>query len=252
MFTVSSVLRLVSASLLSLLVTATAQAASLSISPILVTLDEKKHSAALTLKNESNEAKVIQTELLRWTQENGENIYTPSRDILTNPPISKLQPGQTQVIRIGLNRKADKAQELAYRLYISEVPPPSKEGFTGLRIALRLDLPVYVQPRETQNNRLNWKASRNANGEVLLTLNNMSNHHIQLKDIKLNEGAGGCQLVDWQPAGFVLLAGQSRQIRLKPDIEWNGRQLEFTAHINDGLVAAKVELEPTGQGQVAP
>ena len=41
----------------------------------------------------------------------------------------------TQIIRIGLNRRVDKTQELAYRLYISEVPPPPKEGFTGLRIA---------------------------------------------------------------------------------------------------------------------
>ncbi len=228
-----------------------AQSTSLSVTPVRVTLDAQHRSVAVTLHNESDEAKVIQTELVRWTQEDGNNVYAPSRDLLVNPPMFTLKPGKRQVIRIGLNRKADTKNERAYRLRLTEVPPPPKEGFTGLRIALRLDLPVYVQPRETQTNLLNWKASRNANGEVLLTLSNMSNHHIQVKDIKLNEAAGGCRLVDWQPAGFVLLAGQSRQIRLKPDIEWNGRQIEFIAHINDGLVAAKVELEPTESGQVA-
>jgi fimbrial chaperone protein len=229
-----------------------AHASSLNVTPVRVTLDAQHRSVALTLENESDEAKVIQTELVRWTQQDGDNVYAPSHDLLINPPIFTLKPGKRQVIRIGLNRKTDVKNELAYRLRLTEVPPPPKEEFTGLRIALRLDLPVYVQPRETQNNQLNWKASRNTNGEVLLTLSNMSNHHIQLKDIKLNEAAGGCQLVDWQPAGFVLLSGQSRQIRLKPDIDWNAKQLEFTAHINDGLVAAKVELEPTGLGQVAP
>ncbi len=229
-----------------------ARSTSLSVSPVRVTLDVQHRSVALTLHNESNEPKVIQTELVHWNQQDGDNVYTSSRDLLINPPIFTLKPGKHQVIRVGLNRKVDAKNELAYRLRLTEVPPPPKGEFTGLRIALRLDLPVYVQPKETQKDLLNWKASRDVDGEVLLTLSNASNHHVQVKDIKLNEAAGGCQLVDWQPAGFVLLAGQSRQIRLKPDIEWNGRQIEFIAHINDGLVAAKVELEPTGQDQVAP
>ncbi|BBI99208.1 hypothetical protein FGKAn22_09010 [Ferrigenium kumadai] len=229
-----------------------ARSTSLSVTPVGAVLDARHRSIALTLQNESNEVKVIQTELVRWTQQDGNNVYAPSSDLLINPPMFTLKPGKRQVIRIGLKRKTDLKAELAYRLRLTEVPPPPKEGFTGLRIALRLDLPVYVQPKETEKNQLNWKASRNDNGEVLLTLHNMSNHHIQVKDIKMSEAAGGCQLADWQPHSFVLLAGQSRQIKLKPDIEWNGRQLEFTAHINDGMVAAKVELEPTGQDQVAP
>lgn len=231
--------------------TGPAHSTSLNVTPVRVMLDAQHRSAAITVHNESDEAKVIQTELVRWTQQEGNNMYAPTRDLLVNPPIFTLRPGKSQVVRVGLNRKADAQNELAYRLRLTEVPPPPKEGFTGLRIALRLDLPVYVQPKETQNNHLNWKASRDAGGEVLLTLSNLSNHHIQVRDIKLNEAEGGGQLLDRQPAGFVLLAGQSRQVRMKPPIEWNGRQLEFTAHVNDGLVAAKVELEPAGQGQVA-
>lgn len=228
-----------------------AHATSLTVTPVLVTLDSKHHSIAISIRNESDEAKVIQTELVRWVQQDGNDMHTPSRDLLVNPPIFTLKPGQLQVIRIGLNRKVD-AKELAYRLRLTEVPPPPRPEFNGLRVALRLDMPVYVLPRETQNNLLSWKASRNANGEILLTLGNMSNRHVQVGDIKLNEAIDGCKLVDWQPLRFVLLAGQSRQIRLKPGTAWQGKQIELTAHINDGLVAANVELEPAEQGQVAP
>lgn len=230
--------------------TGPAHSTSLSVTPVRVTLDSKHHSVALTIQNQSDEAKVIQTELVRWTQENGNNVYAPSRDLLINPPIFTLKPGKSQVVRIGLKRKVDAKDELAYRLRVTEVPPPPKPEFTGLRIALRFDIPAFVLPKEAQNSKLNWKASRNANGEVLLNLSNMSNHHVRVQDIKLSEAEGGCKLLDWQPMGFVLLAGQARQIKLKPNVELHEKQIEFIAHINDGLVAAKVELEPTEQGQV--
>ncbi len=221
-----------------------AHSSSLNVSPVRLSLDSKHRSVALSVHNMGDEAKVIQTELVSWTQQDGNDVHTPTRDLLVNPPIFTLKPGKRQVIRLGLNYKADFRKEQAYRLRLTEVPPPPTAEFNGLRIALRFDLPVYVLPKETQNNLLNWKASRSANGEVLLILNNMSNHHIQVKDIKMNDGASGCQLLDWQKAGFVLLAGQSRQLRLKPGTGWNGQQLEFIANINDGLVAAKIQLEP--------
>lgn len=228
-----------------------AHATSLTVTPVLLTLDKNHRSIALAIRNQSDEAKVIQTELVRWTQQDGENVHTPSRDLLVNPPIFTLKPNQRQVIRIGLNRKVD-VTELAYRLRLTEVPPPPRAEFTGLRVALRFDIPVYVQPGAAQENLLNWKAGRAANGELQLTLGNMSNRHVQVRDIKLNEAMGGCKLADLQPLQFVLLAGQSRQIRLKPGAECRGEQIELTAHINEGLVAVKVAPEPAGQGRVAP
>ncbi len=247
MLTVSSASRLMAAALLSLAVTATAQAASLSISPVLVTLNEKKHTAALTLKNESSEAKVIQTELLRWTQENGENTYTPSRDILANPPIAKLQPGQTQVIRIGLNRKADKTQELAYRLYISEVPPPPKEGFTGLRIALRLGLAVFVSPKASPIDKAEWKAARSPEGTLELTLLNSGNRHMRLTSLKVRDPGSGRQLAEWQQEAATLLAGQTRRITLTLPPDWQGEQLGLVAGTDEGLAETRVELEQSAR-----
>lgn len=244
MLAVSSVSRLMTAALLAFGITAAAQAASLSISPIMVTLDEKKHSAALTLKNESDEAKVIQTELLSWTQENGENIHTPSRDILVNPPIATLQPGQTQIIRIGLNRKADKAQELAYRLYISEIPPPPKEGFAGLRIALRLGLAVFVSPSAKPISKLDWQAARKPEGALQLTLRNSGNRHMRLTSLKVRDPGDGRQLAEWQPSPATLLAGQARQISLPLPPDWQGKQLGLIAGTEEGQVETSIELDP--------
>lgn len=243
MFTASPVLRFMAFSLLALGITATAQAASLSISPIAVTLDEKRQTAALTLKNESSETRVVQTELLRWTQENGENVHAPSRDILVNPPIATLQPGQTQIIRVGLNRKADKVRELAYRLYISEVPPPPKEGFTGLRIALRLGLAVFVPPKAKPTDKLDWKAARDQKGDLQLTLRNGGNRHLRLVSLEVRDPDNGRQLAELQQPLSTLLSEQARQISLSLPTDWQGRDVRLVAGTDDGLVETRVKLE---------
>lgn len=244
MFTATIVSRLMTLALLALGIAATAQAASLSVTPVHVTLDGKKHSAALTLRNEGRESRVIQTELLRWTQENGENVHTPSRDILVNPPIVTLRPGRSQVIRIGLNRKADKTQELAYRLYISEVPPPPKEGFTGLRIALRLGVPVFVAPAAKPVSRLEWKAARSPEGMLQLTMLNNGNRHIRLNTLKVSDPLNGQQLAELNRPQHTLLAGQTRQISLPLPPGWEGRRVTLRAGAeNDGAAETQIELE---------
>jgi fimbrial chaperone protein len=243
MFTASPVLRFMTFSLLVFGITATAQAASLSISPIVVTLDEKRQTAALTLKNESSETRVVQTELLRWTQKNGANVHAPSRDILVNPPIATLHPGQTQIIRIGLNRKVDKTQELAYRLYISEVPPPPKEGFTGLNIALRLGLAVFVPPRAKLTDKLDWKAVRNQKGDLQLTLRNGGNRHLRLISLEVRDPDDGRQLAELQQPLPTLLAEQTRQLSLSLPTDWQGKDVRLVASTEDGLVESRIKLE---------
>ena len=242
-----SVSRCMTIALLFLGITTSALGSSLSVSPIVVSLDETTRTAAITLKNEGNESRVVQTELLRWTQVNGEDIYTPSRDLLVNPPITTLRPGQSQIIRVGLNRKTDKAQELAYRLYISEVPPPPKEGFTGLRIALRLGLAVFVAPDTKPIEKLDWKAALNPQGALQLTLHNGGNRHVRLTSLKVRDPANGKQLAELQQSQLTLLAGQTRQISLPLPADWQGRQVSLIAGTEKGLAESKVELEQTAR-----
>jgi fimbrial chaperone protein len=238
-----SVSRCVTIALLSLGITTSALGSSLSVSPVVVSLDATTRTAAITLKNESSESRVIQTELLRWTQANGEDIHAPSRDLLVNPPIATLQPGQSQIIRVGLNRKADKTQELAYRLYISEVPPPPKEGFTGLRIALRLGLAVFVAPSAKPIEKVEWKAALNPQGTLHLGLHNGGNRHVRLTSLKIRDPGNGKQLAELQQSQLTLLAGQARQISLPLPTGWRGRQISLMVGTEEGVAEAKVQLE---------
>jgi fimbrial chaperone protein len=121
-------------------------AGQLDVSPTRIELTAAKPTAAVTLKNEGGDKVVIQNSIVAWTREGKKDRYAPTKDLIVTPPIATVAPGGSQVLRIGLRRPVDPRRELAYRLFVQEIPPPPKAGFAGVQIALRLSLPVLVQP----------------------------------------------------------------------------------------------------------
>jgi fimbrial chaperone protein len=218
-------------------------ASDLVVSPIKVTLDQKNSAAVITLKNAGKEARVIQTELLAWSQQDGKDVYEPTRDLLVNPPIFTLPAGRSQVIRVGLNRPPHAQQELAYRLYVQEVPPPPQAGFNGLRMALRIGLPVFVSPKAQPRPTVRWRVDRTSADMLKLTVANEGNFHIHLTDIRLTAADTQRTVVDWSKVHIYLLPGQSRTLPLKPEFDWKGQVLNLSARTGRGEVDTKVVLE---------
>lgn len=221
-----------------------AQASSILISPIIVTLGQENRSAAITVRNDGDEPRLIQTELLRWTQENGENRYAPSGDILVNPPLATLQPHQAQIFRIGLTGDPDPPQELAYRLYFSEVPMPARAGATGVRIALRIGLGVFVVPRDDPGARPEWTAFQNDDGTLRLSLHNGGNRHLKLNRLRVNDPATGAPLGELPQQSVTLLAGQTRQFTIPSPPAWRGTQLHLLSDSAGETIRASVPLIP--------
>lgn len=228
-----------------------AGASSLGISPTRVTLTEKTPTAAITVVNQGTDLKVIQAELLRWTQEGGKDVHAPTRDLLANPPVFTVAPGKTQVIRVGLNRASSDTQELAYRLFLQEVSPPPLPGFTGLQVALRIGVPVFVVPAKAPvSSMLRWKAVRMEAGTIQLTVSNEGNVHAELAEVMLSQPGNGSapKVINWYKAPFPLLPGQSRTLVLKPEFDWKGDRLYLSARASQGaVVETELELENTAQ-----
>jgi fimbrial chaperone protein len=239
------------ASLVLLVLPGAVAAGSLGISPTRVTLTEKTPTAAITVVNQGTDPKVIQAELLRWTQEGGKDVHAQTRDLLVNPPVFTVAPGKTQVIRVGLNRAPNDAQELAYRLFLQEVPPPPLPGFTGLQVALRIGVPVFVAPARTPvSPKLHWKAVRMDAGTIQLTVSNEGNVHAELAEIMLSQPGNGSapKVITWYKAPFPLLPGQSKQLFLKPEFDWKGDRLYLSARAGQGaVVETELELENAAQ-----
>jgi fimbrial chaperone protein len=198
-------------------------AGSFEVNPIRIDLTANTRSAALSVRNSGAEAVVVQTSIVSWTQENGQDVYAPTKEILGTPPIATIPAGGEQILRLGMRRAPDAVNELTYRVFLQEVPPPPKPGFQGLQVALRLSLPIFVQPREgPAKATLVWNLELKGDDTLNLRLDNKGTGHIQVSEIALFQ-PNQEQAVASQSSLVYVLPGQSRawelksqSVRLKP------------------------------------
>lgn len=165
-------------------------AGSFQVSPVSATLTRGQPVGVLTVRNTGAEAAVIQLEAKAWSQPDGKDQYVPASDLLATPPIFTIAPGATQVIRVGSRRPPD-TTERAYRLFLREVPPPPKPGFSGLRMNLQISLPVFVQQDVEAAPQLEWHADQTAAGQTRIHLTNHGQTHARLSRFKLSAASDG-------------------------------------------------------------
>lgn len=79
-----------------------------------------------------------------WTIEDGEDLYTETRQFMAVPPTFQLAPGQTMTVRVGFRNPTPARAERTFRLSVREVPTVTAEE--GLSFAYNHMLPVYVAP----------------------------------------------------------------------------------------------------------
>jgi fimbrial chaperone protein len=143
----------------------------------------------LTITNADDTPLTIQVELKLWTQQSGEEHLEDTRELLVTPPIFKMPPHGTQVVRIALRRDADPLRELDYRVLLTEIPAPPAKDFSGMQVALQLSLPIFVAPPVAEHSDLTWSAQWLADGAVQITASNSGNAHARVTDFDLQFGA---------------------------------------------------------------
>ncbi len=163
--------------------------ANIAVLPVGLSLAASHDRAAITVTNRGTDAVVVQVATVSWTQADGEDHYAPTRDLLVNPPLFKLPPGGSQVLRVGLRRPPTAERELAYRLFLREVPPPALAGGTGsggahIRVLLEMRLPVYVKPAKVVSAQ-QWHGTRTAGGGITVGMINTGNVHLLVSELKL-------------------------------------------------------------------
>jgi fimbrial chaperone protein len=193
-----------------LALSAPAVAGSFSISPLRVDFSSTANTAALTVRNADEAAIVVQTQGLAWSQEGGQDALTPTRDLLISPAVFTLPPGGSQLIRVALRRPVDPARELSYRLTVQEVPQQAKPDFTGLQVALKMSVPIFVAPTAPAEPQLHWKAARGADGRLSITASNDGAAHARIQRFSVKTADGGTTLGQ-RPELTYVLPGAMRQ-----------------------------------------
>lgn len=194
---------------------APASAGSLRVDPVHISIGESRRSAAVTVVNTAAEPVMIRAYPLAWSQVDGEDVYSETNAVIVSPPIVTMAAGAKQVIRIGFRNPG--ASRGAWRLVIEEVPQPRLES-DGIQVALRLNLPLFVQLKAAKAGDLRWSAWRAHDGIWTLEAQNPSSGYVRLEPVDFT-GATGIRHASWLRLGTVLPNSHRRwRIEGEPDV----------------------------------
>lgn len=226
---------------------APALAGSFSISPVGAELSAVAQTEAFTLRNQEDAPVVVQAEMMLWEQAGGADRLTPTREVLVSPAVFTIPGKGSQLVRVALRRAADEQRELSYRLLLTEVPQQTESTVTGLNMALRLSLPVFVAPRTLGDARLEWTVAP-AGAGVPLTVRNTGNAHARVLSFSVTPEGAAAPVMQHNVATYVL-PGQARTWTLDNNndqvtasTEWRRLRVKGSTESGD----FEVEARPAG------
>ena len=162
------------------------------LSPLRVYFDGDQQSGVVRIQNTGDDTIAMQVESRQWLQgPDGADVYEDTQDVLAVPPIFSLEPGETQLVRVGLMTEQPANSESTYRLFFTELPPPRDEvGGGQLRMRLRISMPVFVAPVTTADPELEFVSIAAEDGGVRATFRNPGNTHVRIDELKALDGNG--------------------------------------------------------------
>lgn len=215
-----------------LLLAGAAAAANLQISPVMINLRAGQGATGITMQNLGEAPVYGQVRVYLWEQNEGDDVLTPTQEVVASPPIIEIGPKSSQMIR--LVRRSDQlpVSELCYRILIDEIPREDSQAGSGVDIRLRYSVPMFVLPAdERRAPALAW-AVHKKDGQWMLRVRNSGTQRAQIGALELSNPAGQQFVIAPGLFGYVL-AGRVREWRLPTpgEADLNGT-LAVKANIN--------------------
>lgn len=228
------------ASLACLAAAAPLSAQAIGIAPVGISLAPGETTTVVRITNRDTAPAAVQVRPYAWDQGDGSDRLSATSLLLVSPPITTIAPGQTQIVRLLLKSPAaDK--ETSYRILFDQIPTAATPG--GVRIALRISIPVFALPAQTVRSKLTWQATATAPGEAELVVSNAGNRHARLSALRITAGKGAISLEE--APNFYVLPGAVRHLHLKAigDALKPGGTLRVSASSDEGDIVATALLQ---------
>jgi fimbrial chaperone protein len=228
-----------SAALLALLPAEAAQAQTIGITPVGLSLTADHATATVQVTNRGTDAAAVQLRWFAWSQSEGEDRLEPTSELLVSPPLAKIAPGGTQTVRVLLKAKP-REREASYRILFDQIPTAPSDG--GVRVALRISIPVFGLPPAPVKSLLSWTSRVQRTGEAEVVIANTGPRHARLNQIRIGGGAGALTIDG--PSNLYLLPGSTHRVRVRGTGINVGTALRISASSDEGEVAATTILQP--------
>lgn len=179
---------------LNFLLLSAASYAAFNVRPVRVFLPKGNNNQDLEIQNTSRDESVkIQLFINRWSQDGkGEEVLTPTKDILAFPSLMELKPGEKKIVRVG-TRVPHSTKEQTYRVLVKQLPSkeigkpkPNPDGKSTFQVnfIVNASVPVFIEPLKAE--RLAQITDAKAeNGNLYFKIENTGNAHLTPGDIDL-------------------------------------------------------------------
>lgn len=164
--------------------------AAIQIAPIRVFFNPNQTIETLKITNQDSVPVILQLDIKNWQQnEKGEDLHTPTTDLLVIPALFTLSAGQTQIVRVAIlkKEKLPLTSEKAYRLMLREVPGSTIENGQApqLNMAIQMALPVFIGSQT--NNQAQYKSSvlNKINNRTLMNISNVGAQHFLVTGVTI-------------------------------------------------------------------
>jgi fimbrial chaperone protein len=224
-----------------LLAGAVAGAQALSVIPVTIHLAPGQKTTSLTITNQGTVETAVQIRVYAWSQksDNGDIQLTATNLVFLSPPLAKIAPGASQVVRLIL-RMTPERQEATYRILIDQVPPPAEAGVVHL--VLRLSIPIFAPPPIRSFSDVQFHLERDAD-HIYLVAMNAGNLHDVIRNIILTTSDGRKLEVESGATPYILSGATRRwRIVLKESLPPQADTMRLTAKTDAGAIDEQVRL----------
>lgn len=163
----------------------------LEVSPMRLTIPSGQTNTSFKINNSSDESALFHIKAVKWSQQNGEDIYTETKDLIINPPIVNVNPDSYQLVRVGLRAPLNPNKEHTYRIFTTEVStrknnPENNSTQLEIETLFEFRLPLFVQPLEVEKD-LDVYLKKINQDKTQLKIKNDSNMHIQVVGVAIED-----------------------------------------------------------------
>jgi len=216
-------------------------AGKVEIAPVSITVTAPKAASSVTIRNAGTRPATFQSRIFQWKQPQFRDSLFRTRKVVVSPPVIKLNPGKTGVIRIVRLDKKAVAKEESYRLIIDELPKPPKPGRSTVSMLVRHSLPVFFSADAASPSKLSWKAIQK-NNTLRLIAHNRGPRRVRLSGLRVKNQNGNLVNFGAGLNGYVL-GGSQNAFEAKTNRRLWGQSLNIIAATATGRVLAKVTVE---------
>ena len=201
-------------------------------------------NGALTVTNDDAVKINFQMQLKSWTQdENGNDVYQESKDLIFFPRLMSLEPKTSRVIRVSAPGVPGTVEK-TYRLFIEELPDlaAAKDAGTQIAVRFRFAVPVFVIPiaASKQGEILSTDQHDNA---VVFKLKNTGNTHFKIESISLRANDQDAEEI----IGGYVLAGVTREFKapISPKLCRSGEPIPLLLKGEGIEIKQMIKIDPS-------